>query len=393
MNIGIVSNCDISVFWDYLFEDNRPAEVFRESCAPSVNTFVLALLKAGHNVTIFTTHPSIENLCLKGPNLIIHVISSYDKYPAKYLYGSWLDAKKIKDVLSDHYLTLDLLHAQWTYEFAWAAGQFADKIPVFCSVRDWTPYVWKSVALKNKISWSFRWLINNNVFSNINIKFISNSPYTANRIKDKWGIVTPIIPNPIKKEFIITERHKYPDLFNIVSISQSIDKRKNIVVLLKAFQKFHRLYPCSSLSLIGGEFIEENQQVKQWATMGLLIGVKLVGHVRHSKLIDILDDASLLVHPALEETFGNTLIEAMARRVPVIGGIESGAVPYVLNYGKCGSLCDVSSKDDIVEKMVQIYCDKNFRDTLISNATNLLFSNYIDEEIVNKHLELYKKYK
>jgi len=391
MNIAIISPCDISVFWDYLYEDNRPEDIFKESCAPSVNTLIGAFLKEGHSVTIFTTHLINQDVILNGKHLKIHIIPSFNKYPFNYIFGSWVNAKRVKKRLQNNLENIDILHAHWTYEYAWAAGQFSKNIPVVCSVRDWAPYVWRMVSFKDKINWSFKWILNNVVFNNRRIKFVANSPYTAERIKNRWDIVAPIIPNPIKSNFIKTERHVYPGLFKIISISQSIDKRKNIEVLLYAFKEFHCKNPLSSLSLVGGAFIDSNEDVKRWGNLGLLIGVKLFGKVRHDRLMNLLDESSLLVHPALEETFGNTLIEAMARRVPVLGGINSGAVPYVLDYGNCGCLCDVSSKDDIVEKIKQIYIDKPYRDLLVSNATNLLLNRYLDIEIIKSHILLYQE--
>ena len=62
-----------------------------------------------------------------------------------------------------------------------------------------------------------------------------------------------------------------------------------------------------------------------------------------------------MVHPSLEETFGNILIEAMACKCLPIGGIDSGAVPYVLQHGKLGVLCDVRSPKAIFNAMQTVY--------------------------------------
>jgi glycosyltransferase involved in cell wall biosynthesis len=129
-----------------------------------------------------------------------------------------------------------------------------------------------------------------------------------------------------------------------------------------------------------------------WDSLKLLKNVNLLGSIKHDDLIDILDDSSLLVHPSLEETFGNTLIEAMARRLPVLGGENSGAVPYVLNYGKAGFLCNVSDSDDILLKMECVFNDSKGRNELINNASDLIQNKYIDKKVIYLHVELYKKY-
>ena len=59
----------------------------------------------------------------------------------------------------------------------------------------------------------------------------------------------------------------------------------------------------------------------------------------------------VLVHPALEESFRYTLIEAASVGTPVIGGVASGAVQWVLADGASGLLVDVTSPDRIAAAM------------------------------------------
>lgn len=393
MRIGIVSPCDVNAFSGYLDPESREKIVFRDSWAPAVNTLILGLLRAGHDVTVFTTHPIEGVLHLKGPHLNIFIVGEYDQYPIKYLHGCWINAKRLKSVVQDHLRDLEILHAHWTYDFAWAAGQFADKIPVVCTVRDWTPIIWKMVTLKDKITWTFRYFLNEAVFRNRNIFFVANSPYTASLIEKKLRRPVPFIPNPIKQSFIREERLSYPDHFVIVSIAQFSDKIKNIKTLMKAFRPFHQKHPDAELWLIGASFVPENKVMKQWAAEGLLQGVKLLGAVNHDELKEVLDHSSLLVHPSLEETFGNTLIEAMARRVPVIGGKDSGAVPYVLDHGKAGCLADVRSVADLRDKMELMYHNVAYREKLIHNATQLIEEQYSELKVTNQYLNLYRQLK
>ena len=46
------------------------------------------------------------------------------------------------------------------------------------------------------------------------------------------------------------------------------------------------------------------------------------------------------------------LIEAIACGVPVIGGQRSGAVPWTLDQGRCGYLCDVRNPDALADAIV-----------------------------------------
>ena len=83
-----------------------------------------------------------------------------------------------------------------------------------------------------------------------------------------------------------------------------------------------------------------------WAQKkGLSDGVNFVGPVDPDELIDIYEQVDLMVHPSMEESFGMVLVEAMARKIPVIGGEKSGAVPWVLDNGKAGVLTDIRSPE------------------------------------------------
>jgi glycosyltransferase involved in cell wall biosynthesis len=152
---------------------------------------------------------------------------------------------------------------------------------------------------------------------------------------------------------------------------------------------FHLKHPESCLWLIGPPFVKDDIQIQKWDERGLLKGVHLAGAVRHDDLIPILDHSTLLVHPSLEESFGNTLIEAMARQVPVLGGIHSGAVPYVLDYGRAGCLCDITSATDIYDKMELIHNNLIYREKLIQHATQLIQERYIDSKVIQQHIDLY----
>src|SRR5690606_32710671 len=116
---------------------------------------------------------------------------------------------------------------------------------------------------------------------------------------------------------------------------------------LLAFQQLLIKYPDAHLSLIGSPFTEKSTRVQEWANKGLLKQVSLIGRVNHDELTIYLDRARIFVTPSIEETFGNTLLEAMARKVPIVAGKDSGAIPYVLEKGRAGFLCDVTNCNNL----------------------------------------------
>jgi L-malate glycosyltransferase len=61
----------------------------------------------------------------------------------------------------------------------------------------------------------------------------------------------------------------------------------------------------------------------------------------------------VLLHPALEESFGAVVAEAMAVGLPVVAGVRSGAVPWVA--GDAGQLVDVADPDAIAGALLGLF--------------------------------------
>lgn len=393
MKIGIASGVDIRTF--RRFFKQREALIIIENCyypniAPAVNTLILSFLQEGHYICLFTL--SKQDFNIHGEGIDIYGIKAEDGYPIKYLWGDFINAKKIRKVMSSHISGLDLIHAHWTYTYAYASGSFAKQLPVFCTVRDWASYIWKIESLKNKVTWCFRWLMNKRVFKNRNIHFIANSSYTASLIRQNYKLETPIVPNPIKESFLICGEHTPPSYLKILCISSSNDRRKNVKTLLLAFRKILAQYTDAELQLIGPPFTPSDKIIQSWQREGLLKQVSLLGSVDHDALKKYFYQTTMFVTPSLEETFGNTLLEAMARKVPIVAGQDSGAIPYVLQQGKAGFLCNVADDVALAEAINYVYSHPAEAKLKTDWAYQYLQVQYIDTLLVEKHIQLYNKY-
>lgn len=393
MRIGIAVVIGKNVSLPCLSNSNDK-NLILENCsdigAPAVDTLIHSFLKAGHFVRIFTL--AKKEFEIKTEQLEIFAASVYDRYPVKYLWGVFKNARNVKKLMRDKIEDLDVLHAHWTYQYAYAASFYADKMPVFCTVRDIASYIWRIESMKNKITWTFKVYMNHKVLMDDRIHFIANSPYTASVIKRKFGKELPVIPNSIKDSFVLHGEHRNPKRFRILCISSSDDKRKNIILLLYAFKMFAKGHSEALLQIVGTPFTPDGKAARRWNRMGLLDGVELVGGVNHEQLTRYIDECSVFVTPSLEETFGNTLLESIVRKVPVIGGEHSGAVPYVLHHGKAGYLCDVSRPESIADVLEHVYCNTDEAIRKANEAYDIILSEYAEDVVCNEHIKLYEKY-
>ena len=393
MRIGILAPSGVGAFKEYFSNDLESLSILEAnssiSTASAIVTLVKGFINQGHFVRLFTLCDS--NFYIQSDHLEIVGVKRSDNYFIKYSVRVFVDSFYIKKALKNKIDDLDVLHAHWTYEFAYAVRDSTIKLPVFCTIRDYAPYIWKIESLKNKVFWSFKYIMNEIVFRSESIRFVANSPYTQALIREKYKIEAPIIPNPIKSSFLKkSETCMDGDPLRILCVSSSIDRRKNILILLLAFRELRLLYPSARLTLVGSPFSIDNPIVEKWNMDGLLVDVDLVGGVGHDKLIKYYDESTIFVSPSLEETFGNTLLEAMARKIPIVAGQRSGAIPYVLRDGKAGFLCDVSKVKDLVDTISYVFSHKEITYEKVNWAFNMLSKEYLDDIICKNHIELFK---
>lgn len=401
MEICILGPFDPISVKDYLFIENNEKIVSINSTATSVNTLVAGLIKLKHIVVVLTIDITCnKNKIYSGDCITVYVIGAKSYNPLlNYFPPSFFLSRKINKCLHAHDVKFDIIHAHWTYEYALAATKIDNNKPIICSVRDWAPIIYSNIPFRpfylyfiKKIFWLQKILVQRKVIKISNIHLISNSIYTKQKIEGlKPASNIELIYNSINIDDIVLERHNHPNCYTFISICVSVDDlRKNIDTLVRAFNIFNQKYPNSRLIIIG-KIHFDRKLYKTWQSLDLLTNVEFSGLLERREILKLLDDSTCMVHPSLEETFGNVLLEAMARRVPVIGGEDSGAIPYVLKNGECGCLCDINNPVEVCNSMFKIIEHENYTINIINNATEILLKEYSSQVVAKKHLELYNK--
>ena len=369
--------------------------------ASSVNNIVNSFVEHGHQVCVFTTSPLVKrNLVIvyNSARLKVYVlgIRSWNKLFTVYPRLEPI-SKAISSLIKIEIHNISLIHCHWTYEFAYACFPFVNIVPVYCTVRDWAPNILKLIPLDlsplnalNKLYWIYKKRIQREVLTNKHIRFVANSHYTKSLISQIVnGNDVFVIPNSIDNSLIRKYGSGSETFSNVfVSIAASLDvKHKNVLTLIKAFDLYHRKYNNAILRLIGS--YHKNKRVYQYVKKhNLLSVVSFLGKLDNKDVIKVIEESSCLVHPSIEETFGNILLEAMARKIPIIGGSSSGAVPEILGYGKYGFLCDVSNPYAICAEMEKVAKFENL-DYLTDEAINRLRNIYSADAVYDAYRKLY----
>jgi glycosyltransferase involved in cell wall biosynthesis len=165
-----------------------------------------------------------------------------------------------------------------------------------------------------------------------------------------------VVPNGVGQDVfdLAADRPARPaEAVTFVSILNGWGPLKNAKVLIKAFSMVRdRLPGMVELKIIGSGF-EVGGPAEKWAAQRHAdAGIEFIGSLTHPAVLKTLAyKADILVHPSLEESCCMAVNEAMAIGLPVIGGENSGGIPWVLAYGKAGMLADVTRPLSLAKAM------------------------------------------
>jgi glycosyltransferase involved in cell wall biosynthesis len=354
MKIGIVSHFmphDLNDLLDTKSRDLLP-EIGGVLSTP-VTPIVREWHKRGHDLIVFTLDPSVRrSYQLKGPNLSIHVLP---KRRSRYcLLDCYLQERRlIRAAVASE--SPDVLSAQWSYEHALAA--LSCGLPTVVTCHD-APF---------RCAWIAKhWHMSYHLFLAWKVirkadRLICVSPYTAKHIQQYFRPHCPvdIIPNGLDSEVFERGRRRL-EKDNSVSRPYTIcsvggwGALKNQKTLLRAFAALPPVKDRPARLVLFGPGTGSGEAAESWARMrDLYHNVEFHGSKPREQILDFFEtEADLMVHPSLIETHGMVLIEAMACGVPVIGGIKSGAVPWTLEEGDSGFLCDVRDVNDVARAIL-----------------------------------------
>jgi alpha-1,3-rhamnosyl/mannosyltransferase len=171
-----------------------------------------------------------------------------------------------------------------------------------------------------------------------------------------------VVPHGVDDDFfdatpaaIEIARHTYNLPSNYILTVGSLEPRKNLITLIKAFHKLpenlRRQYPL----VITGAGGWKNHDIRKLAARSP--NVLLTGYVRRRLLPAVYHAATLFVFPSLYEGFGLPLLEAMAARLPVVASNRSAIPEVVGNAGLLVDPLDVERMSGAIESLL-IHADE-----------------------------------
>lgn len=173
------------------------------------------------------------------------------------------------------------------------------------------------------------------------------------------GVDTNIYKHQPNKE-IQRVKNKYKISGDYLLYIGNIEPRKNLACLIKAHRQVADKHPGLKLVIVGGDGWQNeeiNKEISRSQALDYPV-IKPSAYVPNEDLPALYSGAMMLVHPALHEGFGISLLQAMACGTPVIAA-DNSSMPEVV--GDAGLYVDAGSVDDISKKILIYYEDEKLR--------------------------------
>lgn len=311
-----------------------------------------AYVEAGHSVRVVvqTRQPVSPGFVYGNANLSVAIVPTRR---AAQALPDWFrkEVAAVRDAIRAW--KPDVVHAHWTYEYA--RGAVESGFPHVVTAHDAPTRLF--APMKPRYYWWPK-LLQGFLIARRAQRMTAQSPYTLKCWKGEMRRKGPIelVPNGVAKEVLELGALPSPNLPSplFVSICSGFGDRKNTKTLLRAMDIVRRTRPDARLRMYGADY-GLGEAAEGWATSHALAeGVEFLGRMSQPEMLRALkNEASVLVHPAIEESFGMSIAETMALGLPVVAGKDSGAVPWLLDEGQAGLLCDVRSPDALALAMLQ----------------------------------------
>lgn len=230
---------------------------------------------------------------------------------------------------------------------------------------------------------------------------LATSNYTKERIIEVLAANIPtevVYQSPklldlVNADFNLIKRYGLSEKEYFLHVG-TFDKRKNLIVLVKAFRHFKNLNPGIpfKLCLVGDRGVSNKHDdydsiVNLISDLNLNNEVVITGFVTNEALACLYASAFAYIFPSLEEGFGIPILEAMKFQVPVIIS-DRGSLQEVA--GDAALVFNAESPEELAEKM-SLLENRELREDFINKGSKRV-ENFSQEAFVRRIDLLVKKY-
>jgi glycosyltransferase involved in cell wall biosynthesis len=232
------------------------------------------------------------------------------------------------------------------------------------------------------------------------------------RYLESWllGVTSYVIaPNPLIFEYLggKIESKKIcsiPNGIDLIKIQESqlyndfnhpcilyvgrLEPLKRVDILLEATKIIKESIPDINTYIIGTGS-QENVLKIYARQLNIENNTKFMGFIPQDEIYSYYKSAEIFVNPSQDGIFSLTTLEAMACGVPAVTS-NIFNIPYVIEDGKTGLLCEYGNKFDLANKLIALLQSRELREK-IAIAGHEKAKEYSWERVASETLDIYRK--
>lgn len=135
-----------------------------------------------------------------------------------------------------------------------------------------------------------------------------------------------------------------------------------------------------------GNYLE---MLKQRVTPEASSRVNFTGLIPHEEVYRHYATSDVYVSPTYYESFGMSIIEAMAAGLPVVA-CRGGAVTDFIVHGENGVLSDVGDPAALAEEVCRLFADPQLRESMVYSAKEMVRKQYSWDKIASSLMDVYR---
>lgn len=161
----------------------------------------------------------------------------------------------------------------------------------------------------------------------------------------------------------------------LIVLRKGNEKLKGLCLLLEAFKEVKKQIPEVRLAVVGTDGEKQD-------------GVTYYYNQPRSVTLELFKLATLYVMPALNEPNGQTYLEGLANKAPIVG-LNRFAFPEFSGYGKYGYICQNEDSKELADILIQALSNKESLKEKANAGYNYIANlNYNWENIVKRFIEV-----
>jgi glycosyltransferase involved in cell wall biosynthesis len=173
----------------------------------------------------------------------------------------------------------------------------------------------------------------------------------------------------------------------VLAVGRLDDPRKNIAMLMRAFQEVRRERPQSRL-VLAGERPPTDGDLQLARRLGIGDAMELRLAVEQEELAKLYRSATVFALSSNEEGLGIVALEAMASGTPAVctrcGGPETSVID-----GETGFLVDIGDAHGFADRLARLLSNRTLRDRMGHAARRHMEANFSLERTGTRFLEAY----